>query len=135
MSISDKISGVANVGGNYKNIILNQGNFSDKNIKEINYATEFGEVEVLFGFTDLNIVEIDDDSSEVHSARVFLRDNSFAQGIVFLEQGFLIITDLTFFSAYTRIDGRETPYTTLVESDTIEDEAAAALIEEDSRLQ
>lgn len=135
MSNSYKICGVANVGGNYKNIVTSQGNYGDKNIKEIQYATEFNEVEVLFGFADLNIVELDDDSAEVHNARIFLRDNSFAQGIVFLDGGFLIITDLTFFSAYTRIGGKEAPYTTLVESDTIEDEAAEALIEEDARLQ
>lgn len=135
MSISEKISGVANVGGHYKNIILNDGDYSDKNIKEIIYSTEFGEVEVLFGFSDLKIIEVNDDSAEVHTARVFLRDNAFAKGIVFLEKGFLVITDLNFFSAYTRIDGKEAPYTTLVESDTYEDEVAANLIEEDSRLQ
>lgn len=135
MSISDPISGVANVGGHYKNVILNKGNYSDKNIKEIIYGTDFGEVEVLFGFADLKIIEIEDDSSEVHNARIFLRDNEFAQAIIFLEEGFLVVTDLNFFSAYTRIGGKEAPYTTLVESDTIEDEAAAALIEEDARLQ
>jgi hypothetical protein len=135
MNISERISGIAKVEGVYKNIILNPGNFSDESVKEIIYSTEFGEIEVFFGFSDLDIAEVDDNSSEVHNARVFLRDNPHAQGIVFLKEGFLVITDLTFFSAYTRIGGKEAPYTSLVESDSYEDEVAANLIEEDMRLQ
>lgn len=135
MSISEKISGVANIDGRYKNVILEQGDYKDKNIKELRYSTEFNEVEILFGFNDLNIIEVDDNSTEVHNARVFLRDNDHAQAVVFLKNGFLVITDLSFFSAYTRICGKETPYTTLVESNTLEDEEAEVIIEEDSRLQ
>ena len=130
------ISGIANLGGNYRNIVLNDDNaFSNRNIKEIMYSTEFGEVETLFGFTDLNIIEVDANSEVVNSAKVFLENNDFVQGVVFLDKGFLIINDLTFFSAYTKIDGVDTPYVTLVESDTYEDEEALNLIENDFRLQ
>lgn len=133
--MNNLISGIAKVDGSYKNIVINENNFSNSNVKEIIYSTEFNEVEALFGFEDLNIVEVEDDSAVVHNARIFLRDNSFAEGVVFLDKGFLVITDLTFFSAYIRVDGKDTPYTTLVESDTYEDEVALNLIEDDSRLQ
>lgn len=135
MDFKVNISGVANIGGTYKNIVLNTNNFQDNNIKEIMYSTEFGEVETLFGFSDLDIIELEDTSTEVHNARVFLRDDEFAQGIVFLRNGFLVITDLLFFSAYTRIDGKERTYSSIVESDTHEDEIAINMIEDDSRLE
>lgn len=135
MNNVDKICGVANISNTYKNLILNDGDYLNKNIKEVIYATDFGEVEALIGFTDLKIIEIDDNSPEVHNARVFLRDDTFVQAIIFLEDGVLIVRDLIFFEACTRINGVEAPYTTPVETLTYEDEEALTLIEEDYRLQ
>lgn len=136
MNSTFSICGLARLGGDgLRNMVVNPGNFSDKNVKEIIYSTELGDVESLFGFSDLDIVEVDDDSKIAQSARVFLDDNDFVQAVVFLSNGFLVINDLTFFSAYTRIDGKDVPYTSLVESDTYEDDIAVNMIEEDIRLQ
>lgn len=130
-----EICGVANVDNEYKYIVLNPSTFLNTDVKEIIYSTELGDVESLFGFEDLNIIEIDGDNSLVHSARVFLRNDDNAQAVVFLDKGSLIITDLKFFSGYVRSEGKDTPYTSLVESDTYEDEIAANLIGEYMRLQ
>jgi hypothetical protein len=134
--MSFTICGIAKIEDEYKNIIFNENEvFNDSKLKELIYSTEFGEVEAMIGFRDLDIVEISIDDSIVHNARVFLRDNEFAKGIIFLREGSLIINDLTFFSAYTRKNEQNIPYISLIESNTYEDEEAATLIEEDLRLQ
>lgn len=134
--MSFTICGIAKIEDEYKNIIFNENEvFNDSRLKELIYSTEFGEVEAMIGFRDLDIVEISIDDSIVHNARVFLRDNEFAKGIVFLREGSLIINDLTFFSAYVRKNEQNIPYVSLIESNTYEDEEAATLIEEDLRLQ
>lgn len=131
-----QICGLAVVNGSFKNIIMHpETSYSDKRVKEVIYSTDFGDVESLIGFTDVNIVGLDVSDSKVSAARMFIEENDYVEGIIFLDNGFLVITDLMFFSAFTRIDGKDTPYTTLVESNTYEDSDATTLIEEDYRLQ
>lgn len=134
MTVSVYVSGIAKVGGNFKNIILSDNSFKQKDVKEIMYATEFEDVESYFGFADLDIIEVNDASPEAHMGRVFLSNDEQAQAIVFLRNGFLIITDLDFFTAYTRIGDKEAPYSTVVESNTYEEDEALELISEDGRL-
>lgn len=134
--LKPEIAGIARVKGNYKNIVLNKdASYLDKNIKELIYATDMGDVEALIGFNNLNIVELKEDDERVNLAIKFLEDQT-AEAVVFLEgTGYLVITDLTFFAGYIKESGKDTPYTEAVETNLYEDDEAMELIENEPRLQ
>lgn len=138
-SSADKVCGIAVVGDSYKYIVqplVPDFGSEEDGIKELWYSTEFNEIEIMFGFKDLDIIEVDTDDQRLEMARLLLSSDSYDRAIVFLKDGFLVITDLLFFSGYTRIGNEPvvTAYTTPVETATYEDEEAFALIEEDPRL-
>ncbi len=129
-----KIVGLARLNDGFKNIVLYFDNFADKTVKELIYSTEFGDVESLFGFSDLDIIEIDITDERVAIAKAYLDSSNDLEAVVFLKDGVLMISDLTYFSAYTYIKLVQTPYTSLVESHTYEEEESMSIINEDFRL-
>lgn len=131
-----KICGLVHNGNTFSNIVIKtDSSFLNPNTKEIIYATEFSDVESLMGFEDLDIIEIDRHNPIVSNAAAFFfleREN--VQAIVFLKTGFLVITDWNFPTAYTYINKKETPYSSLVESTTYEEGEAWGILEFESRL-
>lgn len=125
-----KVVGVVLLDNEFKFMVQLENNFQDKNVKEIAYADSFGAVESFFGFTDLKFKEVDADDERVHAARIFLsEEKAYCKAVVFLEDdGFLCITDLVFFSAYTRYGDKVTPYTTTVESDCYDDDVSSEML-------
>lgn len=132
-----KICGIIRIGTKYRNMVLHHGEFGvTKEIQEVIYAADDDkkEVELLFGFTNVHIVEVDHTSDVIKSFRKLMDEESDIDGVLCLEEGFLVIYDRIFFSGYTQSGNYQAPYVSWVESYTYEGERAADIISKDYRL-
>ena len=123
------VCGIAKIGQEYKNIIVNrESGFEGTSITEVIFSNEYGEVEALI-FNGLDIKECDRLSDEISSVIAYLDYNDDVQAVIMLQDGYMVVTDTTFFEGHIKKDGKDTAYTECVETNIYEDEDAAELID------
>lgn len=102
--------------------------------KELAYISG-DDVEVLYGFSDLDIVEVEHDSDKAQDIIRHVHADLNIKGVIFLKEGLLVITDLDFFSGFILAPGEEKKaYLSAVEQASFDGDEAAEYMERDARL-
>lgn len=103
------ICGIVKGKESFRKIVLSKEQGQGQ-LKEILFENDLNEIESHIGFKDLNIIELRFEDERVSSIRKLMQKDSFIQAVIFIENGYLMISDFAFFSAFTRINGIDSPY-------------------------